>query len=310
MTEKTNEIEVFSTSQYIELITSKVKSVEKLPNNKPDYWFFRGQTNSNFNIMPSIGRNINKNSNLLQYENNMIVIAQMKSPEEFTNIKYPLNMLAKMQHYGLPTRLLDVSRNALVGLFFACNKDFNKDGKVFCFRSQDSVLHCYSAAANLISSTYKLYEKSNLVNAIRILKYEESFPRRFRDNNDNSMVKGLYICFQKPWFVLPELISERERRQQAAFILFPNALEIKGDTMDEYRILQRIQGIDEKNFDSTELIIKIPNKAKKIILDELRIIGISEDFLFPELATVCSSIKNDTAKRFEEIDDNIDMNSI
>lgn len=39
--------------------------------------------------------------------------------------------LALGQHYGLPTRLLDWTRNPLVALYFACVADFDKDGAVY-----------------------------------------------------------------------------------------------------------------------------------------------------------------------------------
>ncbi len=42
-----------------------------------------------------------------------------------------LDWLALMQHYGLPTRLLDWSTNMLVGLYFAVNKDEDIDGSLY-----------------------------------------------------------------------------------------------------------------------------------------------------------------------------------
>lgn len=41
-------------------------------------------------------------------------------PHSFSECKSALDYLVQMQHYELPTRLLDVSTNPLVALYFAC----------------------------------------------------------------------------------------------------------------------------------------------------------------------------------------------
>jgi hypothetical protein len=55
-------------------------------------------------------------------------------PHEFREDGTAFERLVRMQHYGLPTRLLDLTYNPLVGLYFACSKDTKKDGELLRFR--------------------------------------------------------------------------------------------------------------------------------------------------------------------------------
>lgn len=77
---------------------------------------FRGHASEAYQLSPSIFRKpvTRESEHLLLRE---LVAAH---PEDFTTDASALEMLVRMQHYSLPTRLLDVSMNPLVALYFAC----------------------------------------------------------------------------------------------------------------------------------------------------------------------------------------------
>lgn len=76
--------------------------------------FYRGQTNANYLPIPGSLRN-NPAS-----ENRMIEEFSRYFANEVDACKNAVLKLALMQHFGLKTRLLDISENPLAALYFAC----------------------------------------------------------------------------------------------------------------------------------------------------------------------------------------------
>lgn len=86
------------------------------------------------------------------------------------------------------------------------------------------------------------------------------------------------------------MITEREKRQQAAFVIFPNKV------IDEDTITNEV--MEFSNFSSLE--IEIDAKSKRKILKQLELLGISEQFLFPEIDKKCIAIREQTKYLIDE----------
>ena len=108
-------IVVDSIENYLEVIENIQKNQPKIEN---FCYFFRGQSCSLWYPIPSIFR-----YNLVWLEQKILQEASEKMPDEFEDLT-SFEKLAKFQHYGLATRLLDLTLDPLVALFFACRSDY------------------------------------------------------------------------------------------------------------------------------------------------------------------------------------------
>ena len=78
--------------------------------------FYRGHADVLWDLKASIFRS-NKG---IKKEHLLFRDMVAHEPQDFSQCKSALDYLVQMQHYGLPTRLLDVTTNPLVALYFAC----------------------------------------------------------------------------------------------------------------------------------------------------------------------------------------------
>ena len=120
-----------STAEVIKCIISSVQCQKQ-----DRKYIYRGESKT-FHYPVSSGL-YREYGDIIKDTNESLNILNMIQDEIILSIKrhFPKNtpkieMLAEFQHFGGKTNLVDFSESLLIALFFACNKDFDKDGLLY-----------------------------------------------------------------------------------------------------------------------------------------------------------------------------------
>lgn len=192
--------------------------------------------------------------------------------------------LIKLQHYGCPTQLLDITESPLVALYFACNNNRNSDGIINIYAVADRRLKFKDD--EIIRRIVHLSTLGREIEVIRHILESESLECKSREktlkklNETIGNHNELYNedIFDSYFFVPPKN-NARIIKQSGAFIingLFSDKQEAS-KSVNKYKIAS----------------ITIPHKSKNKILKELAMIGIDKATLFPDLENVIDWYKKD-----------------
>ncbi len=200
---------------------------------KPDTeTFFRGHEDARYQLTPSLLRKWqNGDWQYMPSEDRLCKELLIAQYDEFQTDQYCFDRLVRMQHHGLPTRLLDISGNPLVALFFACHgeaKTLDMDGEVVIFRLPSDTLKYYdsdtvSCLANLSNLTYD--QKNRIDLKMDRVPFNKSEPvlkllhnikseKTFFENNIDPADLGSILC------VKAKRTNSRIKSQSGAFLLF------------------------------------------------------------------------------------------
>lgn len=291
-------IVITSIDEYIKVVTSLKLPVINYSLNKY-LKLFRGVSNVDYECVPTIDRVVNKKikNSLLLFENQLINEAKLRMPNIFEKDTYPIQTLVKLQHYTLPTRLLDFTQNSLVALYFACqfkqkdNED--KDGKIIVvFEEENKIYNSFSGLINVRAEMS--FMRSSYISLDTFLTYLIDNNKRYNWEKQKSNEALMYPHLKEPMFFKPEYDNERLKRQQGLFLIYPNKIQNSID--DKYQILDELARWEN----NSQVEIIIPHKNKRKIKKDLGDLGITKSFLFPEPENICKDIADDFIERYNE----------
>ena len=215
--------------------------------------WFRGQADFTWNLIPSISRErdgVDAEIALMKrFKQNAMHFLQSHPATDW-------DWLFLMQHYGVPTRLLDWTENPLIGLYFAVNeeKHYDKDGVLWGL---------------LPKSLNKQYRPS----------YAEELPYFGVDDFiDLYLPKNMALERSSRLEPIAAISARESRRLFAQLGVFTIThrevipIEEAGDKQHVWRLV-------------------IPKEEKGNILNELAYLGVNKLALFPELPSVAEIAK-------------------
>ncbi|HFI0344800.1 TPA: FRG domain-containing protein [Streptococcus suis] len=242
--------------------------------------FYRGHSNVNYLLKPGVARNINLHRN----EHHLYEQTILRNPDYFKDDKYHIDKLKTMQHYGVPTRLLDITSNPLIALYFSVCDSNNVDGEVIVFDVNESdIKYTESDSISILASmalldyptkTYlyvgsfnnKQFSNSSEINKLvsKIRLEKPSFQNTINSN-----------IFEENFFVLTKKDNRRIQKQDGAFICC-SCNPYTAKSINQYRF----------SIHNKRQILIISKNAKKSILNQLELFDIHRGSIYPEIDKV------------------------
>ena len=263
--------------------------------------YFRGD-NKLCELRPSVLRL--KANEPRKEEGDMLRDLMSRRPEDFSDAASALDQWVLARHYGLKTRLLDITRNPLVALFHACLAPDAKTttgeipGRLHVFAVPKELVKPFdSDTISVIANFAKLrVAEQNLLLGKRQEDVRGGEEIATADRHSSAMLRmNQFIRQEKPYFedrmeprdlyrvfvVEPRQTFDRIRAQSGAFLI--SAFHERFEQDD---ILKWNEDIPVYEYFSVE----IPSEQKGDILKQLQLFDVTHERLHPGLDAAAAAV--------------------
>ena len=273
----------------IKNISDFINELKKILAPRKTELFFRRHLDIDYELKPGIYRD----TNLISNEHILFKEFILRTLIDFLNENSALEKLVKMHHYGLPTRLLDISSNPLVALYFVCSGNTKKDGKVISFRIPNAYIKYYdSDTVSILSNIAKRPENFNIKNItnLKIAEFnsDENIQYLLHEIREEKSYFQSIInleSFEKVVALKVKHSNNRIIKQSGAFLIFGINIEKKNPS--------KVPTDWIVNSSKEKIDFTISKDVEKLILKELDTLGINEATLFPELDNQACYLKSE-----------------
>ena len=297
--------EITITPSYISDVPSFISNVIEINetiNNKKENRevFYRGHGKFSYELLPTLLREDPKGKGKVYLEGEHLLFRELLTiePLSFSNDISGFDILTRMQHYGMPTRMLDISSNPLTALYFACeNLNHDEDGEVvlisvkksdICFYDSDKI-SCLTNLAKL-TANQKDQLSQYIINCLKVDPTKTVLDES--DLNEKIYEQYLHCIMNEKAYFKPR-IEIRDLKQIFC---------VKGRLNQERIIAQSgsflIYGLDAQelpengNNNFTIHRIRIKKDDKETILEELDLLKINQRTVYPSIENSARYIKN------------------
>lgn len=305
----------------IKALKNAIRDISDKNENAP-IWF-RGHTSKKYYLLPSIYRMLDQKSKFydISMRDTLKSLTELFKAKAFNapeligdKDRAETNCLISMQHYSIPTNILDWSTSAFVAMYFALENEINTK-EIKTEDNENAVIFLLNPirlniAREALKSSYAARGKeTDLRFPILALSEDERFEDYLPSHTDNNKGKAV----EYPLAVYAPFVNQRIKAQRGTFVMFgldnlgvaipeENARDYKEETLEKMQEAYKELCADEKKhmvYKQFLTYVEISKDAKNEIAMCLKELGIGKSNIYPELENISQELIKEVKAYFE-----------